>query len=172
MSPGLQMIRLCYEAGVTRTSLVVWMGRMHDAVMTAITCGLTFEKEDFQTIMRWGNSAWVGQNYFEKFYGRASGVLHRDHVKNPSALRALEFYMGRKPFVYQGNRLVIGREIEIPGEMYPWRVSSIHDREEPYVNLVGACVGNQSKRKRLTLAEVRAMEKARKGGKTEEREEG
>lgn len=174
MSQALDVIRVFYDVGCRHKSLPIWMSRMRAAISCAISGGLQFDRDDFKTIMSWRNRAWVGENTFEHFYTLATGMRHRDDVCNQGALEALELYMGRPVYNFDGGRLYAGRQLFLTNDIPSthkkgwgntwWSVSSFRDGTEPYVNLM--CTSGHKelagRRCKVTPADVLAMEKARK----------
>lgn len=173
MSKALEMIRSFYVAGVTRKSLTVWKRRMIHGISAVIESGFEFDPDDFKTIMSWHNTAWVNENTLESFYALATGMRHRDEVRNSSALIALERYLNRPVYNFDGGRLYEGRSLYLRHE-WPcpkdrgwcnrwWAVSSFRDGANPSVLLRCARSGDMARKfVRLTAADVRALEKARK----------
>jgi hypothetical protein len=176
MSQALDVIKVFHDVGCERQGLTVWMDRMHLAVHAAIAGGLKFDPDDFVMLLgRDYNRAWVGAGTLEGLYTRATGMQHRDHVKNQSAIIALEKYLKRPVYNLDGGRLFAGREIYMHHE-WPsphkggwlstwWEVTSFHDGESPYVNMVCRSVveGIAGKRCKMTPEQCRDIEKARQG---------
>lgn len=183
MSQALSVIKVFYDVGVVRTSLCVWKSRMIDAISAVIRGGLEFEPDDFITIMSWRNRAWVNENSFESFYALATGMHHRDDVRNQSAVIALEKYLKRPVYNFDGGRLYAGRSLYLTHNLpsthklgwrnLNWTVSSFVDGDDPYVNMLCSSFSSEMKGKRcrLTPADVRAMEKARTAKPPKEVEE-
>lgn len=161
LSPALQMIRLCYDAGVVSTGLDRWKQRMHRAIQCAILGGLRFQEGDIEALRQWRNRAWLCAEGMETHYSAAIARGRRSSRDEPnvSAARAIEFYLGRKPFMYMGARVAIGTEVELEGVR--WEVSGFRD-DIRSINLNQSLWGRPNVRRRLSLDEWRAIEKARK----------
>ena len=77
---------------------------MHSAVVLAITSGMRFMKCDFKKLMAdFRGGYWFGCNH-EAFYSRAV------EIRNMSACHAYEEWAGRKPFIFEGERMHVGRQ--------------------------------------------------------------
>lgn len=69
---------------------------MHAALKLAIESLMEFEPDDFKAIYgRFNAGYWIGQG-IEGYYSRA---VDGPHGPNPSAIKALEKYLGRKPYI-------------------------------------------------------------------------
>lgn len=85
---------------------------MSSAVCLAIDAGMEFAVGDFGYFSKnYRGSYWMGNSqgengFAERFYSRAIGMNHL------SACQSFEAFKGRQPFIFKGQRLGLGSEIE------------------------------------------------------------
>lgn len=145
---------------------------LHEVVTLAIKSGFKFDEDDFATMhAKFRGGYWMGNSHpqcGEGFYTQAArGGFNRFETANRSACMSFEKWVGRKPFLMNGERLTIGSEIMI-GEKR-WYVTSFaadnltigvsgyYSEKNPY----GRQEGSPTTRKKLTHADVKAIQKGR-----------
>ncbi len=90
--------------GATRFAWLRLNQSMRSAVHLAITSGMEFAPDDFeQLIAQFRGHYWIGANH-ESIYAAAC------RVGNRSACRAYERWQKRRPFLFEGKRMFVGRE--------------------------------------------------------------
>lgn len=148
-------------------------GALSSALNIAIESGFKFHEDDFATICkRFDGHYWMGNStgkiLGEGFYSMAAGGgTFRRNPPNRSACISFEKWIGRKPFILNGDRLAIYSRIEIAGKKYfvtsfsddhsSIGISGYHSNENPY----GKQEGKPTKRFKLTHEEVKMIEKGK-----------
>ena len=142
-------------------------GALYDTLCACIEAGVDFGTDDVARLYNHLRADyWIGYDSKpESLYSLAAKKKHT------SALRSMERWLGRPAYVYDGMRLHVGREVPVPGEGERFWVSSLDAdgvvcvayRNPPSEREYGE---QPSRRVRLTLSDVRAMEKARKAAKS------
>lgn len=128
---------------------------MYAAVKVAITAGLEFNRDDFIRMAdRMRIHRWAGESNGEGWYSHAIKLAH------PSAYQAYEAWQNRRPFIVDGERLHVEKQIRWDDDW--WIVASFRDG---YVNLIQREYDKQqrprvTKRRRLTHADIRARNAA------------
>ena len=115
LSPAMSWLQQLWdhEGKAARVSFTTLNQGMRRALHLAITMGLRFEQGDFVWMSSatdgygpFGFGHWCGSdnanNWGESFY--ITAIEHR----NLSAVQAFEHWKGRKPFMWQGQRLHLG----------------------------------------------------------------
>ena len=128
---------------------------LRDVLRTAIYTGIRFEKEDFTTIadvrcLRFEH--WCGvdnaTNAGESFYRLAV------QVNNISACIAFEKWRNRKPFIFHGERLCIGKFLLWNGERH--EVTSFSE-DGSYIVLVRQSIPHTLRR--LSVTDLKTRER-------------
>jgi hypothetical protein len=106
-SPAMKFVRHAWEnrCGATPHSWQTVNSTMRSALMLAITAGMSFAKDDIAEMysgMRGGH--WFGETG-EDFYSAAC------EEGNLQACQSYEAWARRKPFMWEGKRLHVGREL-------------------------------------------------------------
>lgn len=168
-SPALQLVMLVWK----ETRMRSWLGlntTMSDALCLAISASLRFDTDDISTIhAKTRGGYWFGVGS-ERFYRLAvtSG--------NISAAQSWESWVKRPPFILGGRRLFVGSMVELGlagvsgGRGVVTSFASdgtgitvcVYDVVWPNKDGSGSPEGKPKRRIKLTLSDVRAMEKARK----------
>ena len=82
---------------------------MREAVYLAVNSGMHFAKDDFERfISEFRGGYWIGANH-EGMYAAAV------KVGNISACHAYEHWQQRKPFIFAGSRMFVGRDFHWEG---------------------------------------------------------
>jgi hypothetical protein len=90
--------------GATRFAWLRLNQSMRDAVQLAITSGMQFSPDDFERLIsQFRGNYWIGCNH-ELMYAAACKVGNR------SACLAYERWQQRRPFLFEGRRIFVGRE--------------------------------------------------------------
>lgn len=148
---------------------------MSDALNLAIRARFPFEKEDFTNLCRpdggWPDNGYLGWTRWfsesgERFYSLAI------ESRNISAAIAFETWKGRKPFIFQKQRLYVGSRFELAPKQF-WYCNSFAE-DGTYINCGSYTtaenpVGWQNnsptgkgpvKRLKLTVKELKEQERA------------
>ncbi len=133
-SPAMQLLSLVWEhkQAATGHSWLKINHAMSDALKLAICSGMNFAEDDFRDMARFRPGYW---RHIENCYRYA--VVYR----NAAAWKAIEKFLGRKPFIVKGAsihihtgdgpagqglaRLVVGAEFKWDGK--PVKVTSLND---------------------------------------------
>lgn len=127
-SPALAHVQHVWDNAM-RGSFQRLNGAMHSALRNAVNGGMTFEPDDFRIMakeIRLG--CWIGEGGIDAMYSRACGGERG--TDNPSAVAAIEKYLGRKPFIWAeetktATRLHVGSRFTWKGELVT--VTSFND---------------------------------------------
>lgn len=162
-SPALAFLRTAYEAGEAKSRRETGYGMRH-ALKAALHLGLKFAPGDVgEFVRRLGGDEAFGAEMGERSYAEACDLRHE------SACRSFEAHYGRPAFVYDGKRLVAGKQVCWSGQWITTTSFGEHKGEAvvnwcqySYERKDGG--GTEKKivaRGRLTLAQVKEAEKAR-----------
>lgn len=119
LSPARQLVDLVWENNQKAISGHSWQRlnrSMRHAVVVAIDAGLPFNLDDFEffsnnyRMYRWGGSS-DGNSVGERFYGLAV------EERNMSACKSFENWKKRKPFIFQKERIYVGKEFKWNNEI-------------------------------------------------------
>lgn len=162
-SPALAFLRTAYEAGEAKSRREMGYGMRH-ALKAALHLGLKFAPGDVgEFVRRLGGNEAFGAEMGERSYAEACDLRHE------SACRSFEAHYDRPAFVYEGKRLVAGKQVRWNGRWITTTSFGSH-KSEAVVNWCQYSYerkdggGTEKKivaRGRLTLAHVKEAEKAR-----------
>lgn len=154
-SPARDLVQVVWD-NAPRDSWQRLNAAMYSAVKLAVRAGLTFAKDDFdhfESSMRM--YYWIGQGGVESLYGTAVGQ------GNTSACQAIEAFLNREPFLFEGVRIHVGHDFVWQGEMV--RCTSID--QDSLIACSYRAPGKVHRRHTITREEVRACARASRAEK-------
>lgn len=167
-SPLLIFFRHLWEHAQTATghSWTRLNGVLEECIDLAVRAGLVFDEGDIKRLSsEFRGGYWFHEGGPERWYAHAA--LYR----NASAWKALEAYFGRKPFLWEGQRVHVGRQFLWDGHRVT--VTSINDNGGYFVAVQhgaeederGYCTRITVKRRyKITHADLKAARKPKKKG--------
>lgn len=153
-SPARQLVQLVWD-NTSRDSWLRLNEVMRDAVGLAISAGLRFAKDDighFSKTMR--------MHYWASAEGLYSAAVPRGNI---SACQAIEAFKGRTPFMFEDERIYVGREFVWQGDAVT--CTSIDKDSLIACSYRNGRDGKIKRRYTVTLEEVQAIGKASRAEK-------
>jgi hypothetical protein len=166
-SPALSFVGMVWNLAQQETghSWQRFNSGLRGALMLAVETGMVFHDDDFTYMVeQWRAGFWLGaDNAYslgESIYAKAI------EYRNFQACRSFEKWRGREPFIFDGDRLAHNSEMPLPGQGR-WKVTSFSEDGKAINLCMYQWVGDGDKRdykptrrRKLTLEQVRAMSRA------------
>lgn len=160
-SPALSFVGMIWDLAQQETghSWTRFNGSLRQALMNAIEAGLIFHDDDFKFMAdHWRAGYWFGQDNA----GLGEGIYARAvKYRNFQACRSFEKWIGREPFIFDGERLSVGSDVDIPGGR--WEVTSFAKDGQSAVICQHEWKDEKRKiksRSKLTLERVRGLSRS------------